>query len=137
MLSIVPRTVRHIVHSGDLFGFVNLITATTWKYLQAIKRAGVDVNAPVFASRGGNGVQGGGALDPSQVDRIVRAVAVRAGIDAPVFAHRLRHARASHSMKHGATVHEVSARVGHSSVAITSMYLHVNSEEPGSRYLAI
>jgi len=37
----------------------------------------------------------------------------------------------------GAKLHEITAQLGHSSAAVTSMYLHVNPEESSSRYLAI
>lgn len=109
----------------------NRLTVTTWKYLQAIRPAGAVGADPVFRSRKG------GALDPSMVDRIVRGAAIRAGIDAPVSAHWLRHAHASHAMNRGAKLHEITAQLGHSSAAVTSMYLHVNPEESSSRYLAI
>jgi len=110
----------------------NRLAVTTWRYLVAIRPAGAVGADPVFASR-----KGGGALDPSMVDRIVRAAAVRAGIDAPVSAHWLRHAHASHAMNRGAKLHEITGQLGHSSAAVTSMYLHVNPEESSSRYLAI
>jgi integrase/recombinase XerD len=110
----------------------NRLAVTTWKYLQAIQSADAKGSDAVFASR-----KGGGALDPSMVDRIVRTAAVRAGIDAAVSAHWLRHAHASHAMNRGAKLHEITAQLGHSSAAVTSMYLHVNPEESSSRYLAI
>ncbi|MDR3707499.1 MAG: hypothetical protein P4L33_04305 [Capsulimonadaceae bacterium] len=40
-------------------------------------------------------------------------------------------------MNRGAQVRELTAQLGHSSAAATSMCLHVNPEESGSRYLAI
>ena len=52
---------------------------------------------PVFRSR-----QGGGPRDPSQVHRIVKIAAKRAGLPALVSAHWLRHAHVSHALDHRA-----------------------------------
>lgn len=58
-------------------------------------RESAGFNNPVFQSRKK------GHLHPSQVMRIVRAAAQRAGIDANVSPHWLRHAHASHSLDRG------------------------------------
>ncbi len=55
-------------------------------------------------------------LDPSQVHRIVKAMAERAGLPASVSAHWLRHVPASHSLERGAPIHVVQATLDHSSV---------------------
>ena len=55
-----------------------------------------DPEAPVFRSRQG------GALDASQVHRIVKAAAQRAGLSDAVSAHWLRHAHVSHALDRGA-----------------------------------
>ena len=47
----------------------------------------------------------GRPLDLSQVHRIVKAAAARAGLSAEVSAHWLRHAHASHSLDRGAHLH--------------------------------
>ncbi|MBV8589619.1 MAG: tyrosine-type recombinase/integrase [Acetobacteraceae bacterium] len=79
----------------------------------------------------------GGALDPSQVHRIVKAAAARAGLPAAVSAHWLRHAHASHALDRGAPIHLVQATLGHSSVATTGRYLHARPNDSSSRYLAL
>lgn len=61
----------------------------------------------------------GGHLDPSQVFRIVRAAAKRAGIEGNVSPHWLRHSHASHAMDRGAPLHVVQASLGHSNPATT------------------
>jgi integrase/recombinase XerD len=88
-------------------------------------------DAPVFRSAKG------GALDPSQVHRIVKAAAARAGLPAAVSAHWLRHAHASHALDRGAPIHLVQATLGHSSVATTGRYLHARPNDSSSRYLAV
>ena len=74
-------------------------------------------------------------LDPSQVHRIVKAAAARAGISAEVSAHWLRHAHASHSLERGAPIHLVQATLGHASVAATGRYLHARPSDSLARYL--
>jgi len=85
---------------------------------------------PVFPSR-----QGGGHLDRTQVYRIVRAAAKRAGIEGNVSPHWLRHAHASHSLDRGAPLHLVQATLGHSSVATTERYLHARPNDSSAMYL--
>ena len=72
---------------------VMLLPATIWSELKSI-RGDAGATAPVFRSR-----KKGGHLSRSQVKRIVEAAAVRAGIDAKVSPHWLRHAHASHSKR--------------------------------------
>lgn len=87
----------------------------------------------VFRSRQGD--QQGQNLDRSQVYRIVSAAAKRAGIQAPVSPHWLRHAHASHSLERGAPIHLVQQTLGHASIATTSRYLHARPNDSSSLYL--
>jgi integrase/recombinase XerD len=104
------------------------LEAPMWNALQASRGdAGNDV--PIFVSRRG------GHLDQSQVYRIVKDAAVRAGINKPVSTHWLRHCHASHALDHGAPIHLVQQTLGHSSVATTSKYLHARPNESSSRFL--
>ena len=107
-----------------------LLPAGLWRLLLQLRgEAGPD--APVFRSAKG------GALDPSQVHRIVKAAAARAGLSAAVSAHWLRHAHASHALDRGAPIHLVQATLGHSSVATTGRYLHARPNDSSSRYLVV
>lgn len=85
---------------------------------------------PIVASRRGHG-----HLTGSQVLRIVKAAAKRAGIERPVSPHWLRHCHASHALDAGAPIHLVQATLGHTSVATTSRYLHARPTESSSRFL--
>ena len=109
---------------------VVLLSAATWKVLTAL-RGGAPADAPVFLSRKG------GALDPSAVHRVVKAAAARAGLQAEVSAHWLRHAHASHSLDRGAPIHLVQATLGHASVATTGRYLHARPSESSARFLGV
>jgi len=105
-----------------------LLKASVWQDLAALHPA--DPDAPVFRSR-----EGGGALDPSQVHRIVKIAAKRAELSDAVSAHWLRHAHVSHALDRGAPVHLVQATVGHASLATTSRYAHARPSDSSSRYL--
>ena len=76
-------------------------------------------------------------LSHSQVLRIVRAAARRAGITADVSAHWMRHAHASHALDRGAPIHMVQSTLGHASVATTGRYAHARPKDSSSRYLAV
>src|SRR5437667_3732244 len=107
-----------------------LLSAATWQELRGLSDDG-DSASPVFRSRKG------GALSHSQVLRIVRAAAQRAGIQAPVSPHWLRHAHASHALERGCPIHLVQATLGHASVATTGRYLHARPTDSSARYLTV
>ena len=109
---------------------VVLLSVNTWRQLATI-RGEATGDDPMFRSREG------GALDPSQVHRIVKAAAARAGLSADISAHWLRHAHASHSLDRGAPIHLVQATLGHASVATTGRYLHARPTDSSARYLGV
>lgn len=86
---------------------------------------------PVLRSRRGL------PLDPSQVWKVTRRVARKAGLGLDVSPHWFRHAHASHAMLRGAPVHLVQATLGHASVATTSRYLHASPTESSGSYLGV
>ncbi|MGP8243966.1 MAG: tyrosine-type recombinase/integrase [Bryobacteraceae bacterium] len=95
------------------------------------QRGAASADAPVFPSRSGR------ALDRGRVRAIVRQAAERAGVDAHLSPHWLRHAHASHALDHGAPIHLVQATLGHRSVATTSGYLHARPGDSSARFLAL
>jgi len=95
-------------------------------------RQGAPAEVAVFRSR-----KGGGALDTSQVLRIVQAAAKRAGLEAHVSPHWLRHSHATHALERGAPIHLVAATLGHASVATTGKYLHARPTDSSARYLVV
>jgi len=108
-----------------------LLPASVWKQLAALVE-GAELDAPVFRSR-----KGSGPLTPMQVFRIVRAAARRAGLTANVSPHWLRHAHASHALDRGAPAHLVQQTLGHSSLAVTSVYAHARPSDSSARYLVV
>jgi len=106
-----------------------LLSAGVWEMLQALPQAGKD--EPVFKSRKG------GTLDASAVHRVVKAAALRAGINAETSCHWLRHAHASHALDRGAPIHLVQQTLGHRSVATTGIYLHARPNESSGLFLAV
>ncbi|MGU3341727.1 tyrosine-type recombinase/integrase [Methylobacterium mesophilicum] len=117
---------------------VVVLSAATWKVLAALReRAGVDSLATPSADAPAFLVRKGGALDPSAVHRVVMAAAARAGLQAEVSAHYLRHAHDSHSLDCGAPIHFVQATLGHASDATTGRYLHARPSESSARFLGV
>jgi len=107
---------------------VVLVPQKSWRSLLQL-RGESKADTPIFVS------QRGGALDESQVFRIVKAAAQKAGIDGNVSPHWMRHAHASHSMDRGAPLHLVQANLGHSNPATTGKYLHARPGDGSGRYL--
>jgi integrase/recombinase XerD len=86
-------------------------------------RGDAGANDPVFAS-----AKGGGRLTERAILGTVKRAAARAGIEAPISPHWLRHAHASHAIDRGATLPEVQSTLGHGNIATTSGYLHARPE---------
>ena len=111
---------RVVVFSGEM-----------WELLRQL-RDGAGLNDPLFRSR-----KQKGHLDPSQVNRIVRKAAKRAGLEAKVSPHWLRHSHASHSLERGASLQLVKESLGHSHIAMTERYLHARPNESSALYLGV
>ena len=109
------------------------IPASVWRLVIGLKPADMDVGDAVFRSR----KKKAGGLQPLAVLRIVRAAAQRAGIEAAVSPHWLRHAHASHALDRGAPIHLVQATLGHASINTTGRYLHARPNDSSSRFLPL
>lgn len=99
------------------------------KDLEALQRTRLS-NGVVFESVRGHPLRQTDAWD------IVRAAATRAGLRHKPSPHWLRHAHASHALRRGAPPHLVQHTLGHASLATTSDYVHVESNESSSMFLA-
>lgn len=108
------------------------LSAATWKALQGL-RCGAGNDEPVFKSQ----KEKGRNLDETMIHRIVKAAAVRAGIQGNVSAHWLRHSHASHALDRGANIALVRDTLGHSSLAVTSRYTHAKPNESSALHLAV
>ena len=124
------RAQVNLLGKGDKTRVV-VFSAQMWELLRQL-RGGAGLNTPVFRSR-----KKGGHLDPSQVNRIVRKAAFRAGLEAKVSPHWLRHSHASHSLERGASLQLVKESLGHSHIAMTERYLHARPDESSALYLGV
>lgn len=68
---------------------------------------------------------------------VVKAAARRAGLAGEVSPHWLRHAHAQHALAGGAPLQLVRDTLGHSSIAVTNVYLESNPEDSSSNYLGL
>lgn len=107
-----------------------LLSKATWQALTSLKGDARPTD-PIFVSRKG------GHLDASQVHRIVRAAARRAGITGNVSPHWLRHSHATHALDRGAAATLVRDTLGHSSLSTTSMYAHARPSDSSALHLGI
>jgi integrase/recombinase XerD len=85
---------------------------------------------PVFPSR-----MGGGKLTERNVNAMVKRAAKKAGINAAVSPHWLRHAHGSHAIDRGASLPEVQNTLGHDNIATTSGYLHARPDTSSGLHL--
>ena len=82
-----------------------------------------DGGKPLFPSRSGSG-----HLTRVRLFQLLRALAVRAGIDPEkVSPHVLRHAFATHLLEGGADLRVLQTLLGHADIATTQIYTHVDS----------
>jgi integrase/recombinase XerD len=104
-----------------------LINQSLWQQLTSLPRKeGTDA---VFVTKFGN------RLDRHQLHRIIKAAAERAGINSHVSAHWLRHTHACHSLEDGCDIDVLMRSLGHSSLTVTSKYLHARPNEGSSQFI--
>ncbi len=104
-----------------------LITHQLWEQLNELPRS--DKTEAVFLSRFGN------RLDRHAIHRLIKKAVEKSGINPHTSAHWLRHAHACHSLNNGAGIDLLMKSLGHSSLAVTSRYLHVQPSECTSKFI--
>lgn len=100
--------------------------ARSWvvRYLESARAAILDgqASSALFVTARG------GAMTRQMFWKLVKAHALRAGIDVPISPHTLRHAFATHLLNHGADLRAVQMLLGHADISTTTIYTHVARE---------
>jgi integrase/recombinase XerD len=99
--------------------------------LRWIERYVADARPAILGARASDAlfVTGlGGPMTRQMFWKLLRALAVRAGIVAPLSPHTLRHAFATHLLNHGADLRAVQMLLGHADISTTTIYTHVARE---------
>ena len=109
------------------------LTPEVWRELMSIRPADAAAEDFVFLSDAG----WKRPLNRTTISNIVRDAARKAGLEAKVSAHWMRHGHATHAMEAGAPLPLISSTLGHTSLATTSRYLHVNPEQSSTQYVSL
>lgn len=94
------------------------VNQSVWNEISVLRKGeNVGPRNPIFQSQKGH------RLSTTQVWRIVKSAAKIAGLSDRVTTHTLRHAHAVIALRNGADLSTIQHTLGHSSLAVTSIYL--------------
>ncbi len=91
---------------------------------------GVKVESKVFLN------SRGGALTRQGLYKIIQGHARRAGLDASMSPHTLRHSFATHLLAGGCDLRSLQEMLGHSDLATTQVYTHLSAERLKDAYFS-
>ena len=124
---------------GGKTGFV-LLPESVMKELLPLRRKKdgslAAEDEPVFRSRKAK-TERRGHLDPSQVNKIVKRAAKKAGLSEDVSPHWLRHSHATHAKRRGADLDLIMRTLRHASLSTTGRYLHADPSDSSAMYLGL
>lgn len=86
-----------------------------------------DIEDPLFIHRARGG-QAASRLTARSIERIIKHLAVRAGIQKKVTPHVIRHSFATDLLHNGADLRSVQALLGHANISTTQVYTHVTDK---------
>jgi integrase/recombinase XerD len=73
-------------------------------------------------------------LSISQLRRVIKRVAQKAGVSTNVYPHRLRHSYATHLLNNGAPLEAIQQLLGHAKHESTEIYAHLSGERRRQLY---
>jgi integron integrase len=134
-ISIIPLLRNHLtkvktIHKKDLgqgYGEVYMPYALARKYSNAAKEWGWQYVFPArtLSVDPRSSITRRHHIDPSVINKAIKAAARKVGMTKRVSAHTFRHSFATHLLQRGNDIRTIQALLGHSDVSTTMIYTHV------------